>query len=55
MDEAKFQVIRDWPTAPKGLGNPIIPWVFQLYRRFIASYSDMTIPPTRPLGVVARM
>ena len=47
MDASKVQVIRDWPTPRKAKHVQSFLGLANLYRRFIASYSDITIPLPR--------
>ena len=47
MDTSKIQVIHDWPTPQKGKDVQSFLGFANLYRRFIASYSDITVPLTR--------
>ena len=47
MDNAKIQVIRDWPTPRRVKDVQSFLGFANFYRRFIASYSDITIPLTR--------
>jgi hypothetical protein len=47
MDEAKVQVIRDWPTPRKVKEVQSFLGFANFYRRFIANYSDMSVPLTR--------
>jgi len=48
MDTSKIQVIHDWPTPRKGKDLQSFLGFANIYRRFIASYSDITVPLTRP-------
>ena len=47
MDESKIQVIRDWPTPRKVKDIQSFLGFANFYRRFISSYSDITVPLTR--------
>jgi len=47
MDPRKIQVMRDWPTPRKVKDVQSFLGVANFYRRFIASYSDITVPLTR--------
>ena len=47
MDDAKIQVIRDWPTPRKVKDIQSFLGFANFYRRFIASYSDIVVPLTR--------
>jgi RNase H-like domain found in reverse transcriptase len=47
MDESKIQVIRDWPAPRKVKEIQSFLGFANFYRRFIANYSDMTVPLTR--------
>jgi len=47
METPKIQVIRGWPTPRKGKDVQSFLGFAIFYRRFIASYSDITAPPTR--------
>ena len=47
MDDAKVQVIRDWPTPRKVKDVQSFLGFANFYRRFIANYSDMSVPLTR--------
>ena len=47
MDESKVQTIRDWPTPRKVKEVQSFLGFANFYRRFIANYSDMTVPLTR--------
>jgi len=47
MDTSKIQVIHDWPTPRKGKDVQSFLGFANFYRRFIASYSDITVPLTR--------
>jgi hypothetical protein len=47
MDESRIQVIRDWPTPQKVRDVQSFLGFANFYHRFIANYSDMTIPLTR--------
>ena len=46
MDDAKIQVIRDWPTPHKVKDIQSFLGFSNFYWQFIASYSDITIPLT---------
>ena len=47
MDTSKIQVTRDWPTPRKGKDVQSFLGLANIYRRFIASYSDITVPLPR--------
>ena len=47
MDDSKVQVIRDWPTPRKVKDVQSFLGFANFYRRFIANYSDMSVPLTR--------
>jgi hypothetical protein len=47
MDEAKVQVIRDWPQPKKVKEVQSFLGFANFYRRFIANYSDLTVPLMR--------
>ena len=47
MDDTKVQVIRDWPTPRKVKDVQSFLGFANFYRRFIANYSDMSVPLTR--------
>ena len=47
MDDTKIQVIRDWPTPRKVRDIQSFLGFSNFYRRFIASYSNITVPLTR--------
>ena len=47
MDPAKIQAICDWPTPQKIREIQSFLGFANLYRRFIAEYSNMTVPLTR--------
>jgi len=47
MDTSKIQITRDWPTPQKGKDVQLYLGFADFYRRFIASYSDITAPLTR--------
>src|SRR5882757_1538561 len=46
MDDAKIQVIKDWPTPRKVKEIQSFLGFANFYRCFIANYSDITIPLT---------
>jgi hypothetical protein len=46
MDDLKIQVIRDWPTPRKVKDVQSFLGFANFYRRFIANYSDITVPLT---------
>jgi hypothetical protein len=46
MDESKVQVIRDWPTPRKVKDIQSFLRFTNFYHRFIASYSEITVPLT---------
>ena len=48
MDTSKIQVIHDWPTPRQRKDVQSFLGFANLYRRFITSYSDITVPLTRP-------
>ena len=47
MDESKVQVIQDWPTPRKVKDVQSFLGFTNFYRRFIANYSDMSVPLNR--------
>jgi hypothetical protein len=47
MDKSKVQVIRDWPTPRKVKDIQSFLGFANFYRRFITSYSEITVPLTR--------
>ena len=47
MDEAKVQVVRDWPEPRKVKDIQSFLGFANFYRRFIRNYSDITVPLTR--------
>jgi hypothetical protein len=47
VDDSTIQVIRGWPTSRKVKDIQSFLGLANFYRRFIASYSDITIPLTR--------
>ena len=47
MDTSEIQVIRDWPTPRRGKDVQSFLGFANFYRRFIATYSDITVPLTR--------
>jgi len=47
MDPAKIQAIHDWPTPRKVREIQSFLGFANFYRRFIAEYSNMTVPLTR--------
>ena len=47
MDDTKIQVIRDWPTPRKVKDIQSFLGFANFYRRFIANYSEMSVPLTR--------
>jgi len=46
MDESKVQVIKDWPTPQKVKEVQSFLGFANFYCRFIANYSDMSVPLT---------